>query len=265
MKKFSNSDDRNSWIVYVATIASILVIFLLFVRTSENMNRSSKNEASDGTLIKASQAIIDVREGLGKDYTTCSLLDIFYPFLRASEPFGSGIDGIDRKLTLVEVHKILGLIRKAGPDEGLDGSILSEYFREVNSTNSVKRVKELTDQITFFDCQRALSTEADTQRAQESAINNADVIYPALRTGCHNLPTYLNVEFVGDGPKTKSGSSSTLYSVNNLLQVALFDVGDHWEVGAWPITDMTNRETASEWDCGAGGAAAVLGTYFVNK
>lgn len=113
----------------------------------------------------------------------------------------------------------------------------------------------------FSECGRAWRESSDAEKSTNEEFAKVDIVYKALRSGCRNLPTYLKITYVGDGPNANSGTSSILYSTNQLLQLALFDVKDHSEVCAWSISDASNREAARKWDCGAGGDGSVLGIY----
>jgi len=100
-----------------------------------------------------------------------------------------------------------------------------------------------------------------------SSNSNNDVrisaIRSGLREGCTRLPGSLNIKYVGAGPSS-GGNPSRLYSVNGIFQISIYDLGDSWNFGAYPLLGQ-NQDTAALWNCGAGGKGAVLRVYFVNK
>ena len=100
-----------------------------------------------------------------------------------------------------------------------------------------------------------------------SSNSNSDVRIAAIRSGlkegCSRLPSTLNIKYVGPGPSS-GGNPSRTYSVNGLFNVIIYDLGDSWNFGAYPLFGQ-NQDTAALWNCGSGGKGAVLRMYFVDK
>ena len=97
--------------------------------------------------------------------------------------------------------------------------------------------------------------------------SNSDVRIAAIRSGlqegCSRIPSTLNIKYVGPGP-SNGGNPSRAYSVNGIFRVVIYDLGDSWNFGAYPLLGK-NQDTAALWYCGVGGKGAVLRMYFVNK
>ena len=100
-----------------------------------------------------------------------------------------------------------------------------------------------------------------------SSNSNSDVRIAAIRSGlkegCSRIPSTLNIKYVGPGPSS-GGNPSRIYSVNGIFRVVIYDLGDSWNFGAYPLLGQ-NQDTAALWNCGVGGKGAVLRMYFVNK
>ena len=100
-----------------------------------------------------------------------------------------------------------------------------------------------------------------------SSNSNSDVRVAAIRSGlkegCSRLPSTLNIKYVGPGPSS-GGNPSRTYSVNGIFNVIIYDLGDSWNFGAYPLFGQ-NQDTAALWNCGSGGKGAVLRMYFVDK
>ena len=97
--------------------------------------------------------------------------------------------------------------------------------------------------------------------------SNSDVRIAAIRSGlkegCSRIPSRLNIKYVGPGPSS-GGNPGRTYSVNGIFNVVIYDLGDSWNFGAYPLFGQ-NQDTAALWNCGSGGKGAVLRMYFVNK
>lgn len=88
-------------------------------------------------------------------------------------------------------------------------------------------------------------------------------IRKGLKEGCTRIPSQLDIKYVGPGP-SNGGNPSRTYRVNGIFTVAIYDLGNSWNFGAFPIFGE-NQSTAALWNCGGGGKGAVLRMYFVSK
>jgi hypothetical protein len=256
MRKLETLRRTSFKLVIATTIAT-----LSLSGCSLSAGSSSTDETQD--VLVANSLLPTIQEDSQSGQTICTLLGTFYDFLTANT--STGTYSIDREITLQEADDVLNVLNSAEIDSGLNTSILSKYFKDAKSAPDIKHISQLTDHMIFFECDRAYQVESDGNQEYEEGESNSSVIYTALRNGCRNLPTYLDVQFVGAGPNSPSGNGSQAYLVNEVFQLILFDLGARWEVSAWPITDESNRQTANEWDCGAGGLGAVLAIYNVDK